>query len=349
MTFETALRDEHVAAGAKMVEFAGWSMPLHYGSQVAEHHAVRGAAGMFDVSHMATFDLPLDASPWLRTLLVSDVTALEVGHARYTVMLNDSGGVIDDLIVYRRADSYRMITNAGTRARVVDWLRGHGDPAIAPRDDLSIVAVQGPEAIEKLRASVGIDAKDVASFTSREAGGWLIGRTGYTGEDGVELFLPNADVVEFWRKLRAAGVEPCGLGARDTLRLEAGLNLNGHDMDESVSPLQANLAWTVDWDAREFIGRDPLAAEREARPERVLRGLVLAEKGVVREGQTVRTDRGDGVMTSGLFSPTLGYSIGLVRLPRGASGECSVDIRGRWKSARIVKPPFVRHGSKVFK
>ncbi len=349
MTFDTALRDEHVAAGAKMVEFAGWSMPLHYGSQVAEHLAVRGGAGMFDVSHMATFDLSLDVSGWLRTLLVSDVTALAVGHARYTVMLNDAGGVIDDLIVYRRANGYRMITNAGTRARVVDWLRRHGDPAIAPRDDMSIVAVQGPDALEKLRESVGIDAHDVASFTSLEAGDWLVGRTGYTGEDGVELFLPNSDVVDFWRKLREVGVEPCGLGARDTLRLEAGLNLNGHDMDETISPLQANLAWTIDWDEREFIGREVVAAEREARPERVLRGLVLTEKGVVREGQTVRTDRGDGVMTSGLFSPTLGYSIGLARLPRGARGECTVDIRGRWKSARIVKPPFVRHGDKVFK
>ena len=348
MTLTTALREEHVAAGARMVDFAGWSMPLHYGSQVAEHHAVRTGAGMFDVSHMATFDLPPAASTWLRTLLVSDVTTLTPGQARYTVMLNDDAGVIDDLIVYRRTDGYRVITNAATRPRVIDWLRRHGDGAIAPRDDLSIVALQGPRAIETLHRIAGIDATPMAPFSAMESGGWHVGRTGYTGEDGVELFVPNADVVAFWRDAMAADVAPCGLGARDTLRLEAGLNLNGHDMDETVSPLRANLAWTIDWDEREFIGREPLAAEREARPVDTLRGLVLMEKGVVREGQVVRTERGDGVVTSGLFSPTLGYSIGLVRLPRGARGECTVEIRGRWKSARIVKPPFVRHGKQVF-
>ena len=351
----TPLFEEHVAAGARMTPFAGWSMPLHYGSQIVEHHAVRRAAGMFDVSHMTVVDFAgTQALDLLRLVVANDAAKAVPGHAVYGVLLNPEGGVIDDLIVYGREAGYRAVVNASTRAKVLRWLRQHAaglDVDIRERPDLAMVAVQGPTALSAFAQAAGIDAAAMAPFSVVERDGWMVARTGYTGEDGVEVLLPGTQAVDLWRQLAAAGVAPAGLAARDTLRLEAGLNLYGQDMDEAVTPLESNLAWTVAWDPpeRDFIGREALTRQRATKPARTLRGVVLEAKGVLRHGYRVRTDRGDGVVTSGIFSPTLGYSIALARLPRGAGGDCAVEIRAATVPARIVRPPFVRHGKRTFR
>ena len=344
----TPLYDEHVACGARMVPFAGWSMPLHYGSQIAEHHAVRKGVGMFDVSHMRVIDVAgAGATDFLRTVFAGDVTPLTAGRALYGVLLNENAGIIDDAIVYRTDDGYRVVANAGTSERVHSWLVRHLNPETRLHlcQDLAMLAVQGPRAIACFHEATGFDATEVPRFAFAWHQGSMVARTGYTGEDGVEVLAPAGEAASLWRRLAEAGATPAGLGARDTLRLEAGLNLHGHDMDESTPPTAVGLGWTVAWgqdDAllRRFIGRDAL--ERQRRPEQVLRGIVLEGRGVMREGFTVTTDRGEGVVTSGIFSPTLGYSIALARLPRGSKGACGVRIRSREVPGRIVRPPFVR-------
>lgn len=351
---QTALIELHRAAGAKLVPFAGWEMPLHYGSQVEEHHQVRRAAGMFDVSHMTVIDLEgADTERYLLRLLANDVRKLDApGQAQYGAMLNPTGGVIDDLIAYRRDSGFRLVTNAGTYARVVPWLsevqqQGFSDLQIEIREQAAMVAVQGPTALDLLQSTLGLElAERMRPFEFTEEGEWMIARTGYTGEDGAELILPAADAMDLWPKLAAAGVRPIGLAARDTLRLEAGLNLYGAEMDETVSPWAANLGWTLARDDtnRDFIGRAAIDAEKAAGIEQKLIGLVMQDKGVLRGGYEVRTASGSGVITSGLFSPTLGYSIALARVPQAASGAVEVLIRGRSKAAQIVRPPFVRKG-----
>jgi aminomethyltransferase len=353
MSRRTALYSVHVECGAKMVEFAGWEMPLNYGSQIEEHHAVRRVAGMFDVSHMTVIDIPgADARPFLRRLVANDVDKLgESGAALYGVILNEGGGVVDDLIVYRRRDGYRLVVNAATREKVLTFFAAHNDEGVAfIEQDLAMLAVQGPEAVARYVSVSGMEAvRDLAPFTALERDGAMVARTGYTGEDGVEIVLPGKEAVALWQALAQAGVRPAGLAARDTLRLEAGLNLYGQDMDESTSPLVSNLAWTVDFEPRAFIGREALEAEREAGVREKLTGLVLTERGVLRQGQTVITGAGEGRITSGLFSPTLGHSIALARLPRSARGAAEVEIRGRRLPVSIVRPPFVRHGARVYK
>jgi aminomethyltransferase len=355
MSQRTHLYDVHVAAGAKVVPFAGWDMPLNYGSQIEEHKAVRERAGLFDVSHMTIVDFPgTNAEPLLSRLVANDVGRLGTsGRAIYGVLLNEQGGIIDDLIVYRRHVGYRAVTNAGTRDKVLPWLTKHAAAAkveLRERRDLAMIALQGPLAIDHLQRLTGVDAAILSSFAAIERDGWMVARTGYTGEDGVELILPGADARKLWTDLVHAGVAQCGLAARDTLRLEAGLNLYGQDMDETTNPLESNLAWTIAWDPqdRDFIGRTALEAVRAQGAERKLTGLVLEGKGVMRHEQRVVTPHGDGVITSGIFSPTLGYSIALARVPRRATGEVQVDIRGKLNAARIVRPPFVRRGEKVF-
>jgi aminomethyltransferase len=350
----TPLYAAHAAAGARLVPFAGWEMPVHYGSQLNEHHAVRGDSGMFDVSHMAIIDLAgAGCREFLQRVIANDVGRLtHAGKALYGVLLNPAGGVIDDLIVYRRDDGYRIVSNAGTRARVIAWLKEQNREAIVIVErDLAMIAVQGPRALERFAGVTGWTGLDeLAPFNAAERDEWMVARTGYTGEDGVEAMLPAADAVQLWQALGHAGVAPIGLGARDTLRLEAGLNLYGQDMDESTSPLVANLGWTIAWkpSTRDFIGRTLLEAERAAGVSQRLAGLAMEARGVLRHGQLVRTAAGNGVVTSGIFSPTLGYSIALARVPRQAEGACEVEIRGKPHPARIVKPPFVRNGRKVF-
>lgn len=348
----TALFDQHVAAGGKMVDFAGWSLPINYGSQIAEHKAVRSASGVFDVSHMTVIDITGSESiDFLRRLLANDVDKLdEPGEALYSVMLNERAGIVDDLIVYLRESGYRMVVNAATRDKVADWLAGVApryDVALSERPELAMLAVQGPDAVGIVSKLLGSDEiAPLKPFRSCELGAHFVGRTGYTGEDGVEVILPGDDAAALWDSLLAEGVAPAGLGARDTLRLEAGLNLYGQDMTDSNHPLESNLAWTIDWsdDERDFIGRSALAAIREAGSERKLTGLLLEGKGVIRTGAVVHTSAGEGVVTSGIFSPTLGYSIALARVPRLAKGPCDVELRGKPVAARMQRPPFVRNG-----
>lgn len=356
MTRRTALYDRHVAAGAQIVPFGGWDMPLHYGSQIDEHHAVRRRAGVFDVSHMAVIDVTGGQSrSWLQHLLANDVGRLHDGQALYSCMLNESGGVIDDLIVYRRAEpeAWRVVVNAGTRDKDLAWMRStlRGfDAVIAERDDVLMLAVQGPAARELtvplLPAGLRAAAGALRGFHAVESPDLFVGATGYTGEDGFEIIVSRATGVVLWEQLLSAGVTPCGLGARDTLRLEAGMNLYGQDMDEQTSPLVSGLGWTVALcaDGRAFSGRAALEKQQAAGVGQKLVGLVLAERGVMRRGQPVTTAAGGGEITSGGFSPTMNVSIALARVPTGASGSCAVEIRGAGRPARIVKPPFVRNG-----
>jgi len=352
----TPLNAVHRAAGARMVDFGGWDMPVNYGSQIDEHHAVRGDAGMFDVSHMRVLDLTGDgARAFLRRALANDVDKLiEPGRALYSCLLNETGGVLDDLIVYfLREDFFRLVVNAGTAEKDIAWLSGliakdAPQLALAVRDDLAMIAVQGPNARARVFAAVpGSEAAgaQLKPFFGAQFGDAFIARTGYTGEDGFELIVPSSRAESTWLALAAAGVRPCGLGARDTLRLEAGMNLYGQDMDESVTPLESGLAWTVDLDGpRDFVGKAALVARP---PDRQLAGLLLLDAGgVLRAHQRVRTARGEGEITSGTFSPTLGKSIALARLPAavGVGDTVEVAVRDRWLAARVVKPPFARKG-----
>jgi aminomethyltransferase len=357
----TPLYDLHVSLGARMVDFGGWDMPVHYGSQIEEHHAVRRNAGVFDVSHMCVIDLKgSEVRPFLQRLLANDVGKLRAsGKALYSCMLNEAAGVIDDLIVYYLNESwFRMVVNAGTRDKDLEWIRRHAaiGVEIIERSDLAMLAVQGPNARTTLAKLLTPEAAQAAlaleSFFGRELAGWFVARTGYTGEDGFEVMMPAGDAERVWHQLNALGVASCGLGARDTLRLEAGMNLYGNDMDESTHPLESGLAWTVAFEPRErdFIGRRALEAIKAKGVARKLVALLLEDRGVLRSHQKViAPDVGEGELTSGTFSPTLERSIGFARIPSGAATEVQVDIRGKLLKARVVKPPFVRHGQPVFK
>lgn len=357
MTNRTALYDQHVAMNGKIVDFAGWEMPINYGSQLDEHNQVRQDAGMFDVSHMVVLDLRGDkVRDFLKYLLANNVDRLkDRGKALYSCMLNEQGGVIDDLIVYFMDDQwFRMVVNAATRDKDLAWIekqaRGfHVD--INERDELAMVAVQGPHAVDKLVSLFDeADAaaiRDLPVFTAVELGDMFVARTGYTGEDGFEIMLPNGQAAAFWQRLHEAGVAPIGLGARDTLRLEAGMNLYGSDMTEDTSPLVSGLGWTVAWEPaeRDFIGRAALEAERGQGGHERLVGLVLQDKGVLRNHMKVVVEGvGEGEITSGSFSPTLGRSIAFARVPGATGDRVKVEIRGRLLDASVVKAPFVRKG-----
>jgi len=352
----TPLYEQHVAAGARLTGFGGWDMPLHYGSQIEEHHAVRNAAGMFDVSHMTVVDITgVQARSFLRRLLANDIDKLTApGPGLYSCMLNESGGVVDDLIAYRtKADAFRLVVNATTRAADLRWMSavaGDDDVAIRAREGMVMIAVQGPEArrlfAPALADAVRSPALELAPFHCLDTDGLFIARTGYTGEDGWELVVDAAVGIELWAAGQQAGIAPCGLGARDTLRLEAGLCLYGQDMDVKTSPLVANLGWTVAWDPpdRAFIGREALAAQRAGGVQQKLVGLVLEDRGIMRHGQRVLADDGEGVVTSGGFSPTMQRSVALARVPARVTGACQVEIRNTFRLARVVRPPFVRNG-----
>ena len=340
-----------------MVDFGGWDMPLQYGSQIAEHHAVRRGAGVFDVSHMCVIDLRgARVRPFLQRLLANDVGKLAApGKALYGCMLQETGGVIDDLIVYFLDESwFRAVVNAGTRDKDLAWMRQHAAQfgvQLTERTDLAMLAVQGPEsrgrAASLLSPAGSTAALGLEPFFGREIDGWFVARTGYTGEDGFEIMLPGMEAERVWQALNSAGVASCGLGARDTLRLEAGMNLYGSDMDESTHPFESGLGWTVALEPaeRDFIGREALAAIRARGPQRKLVGLLLEGRGVLRSHQKVlAADAGEGEITSGTFSPTLERSIALARVPVAAGSRVQVDIRGKLHDARIVRPPFVRHG-----
>jgi aminomethyltransferase len=317
-----------------MVDFGGWDMPVNYGSQIEEHHAVRRDAGMFDVSHMGVVDLKgARVRPFLRQLLANDVGRLQTpGKALYSCLLREDAGILDDLIVYFLTESwFRVVVNAGTRDKDVAWIRKQAAEfavEVNERKDLAMIAVQGPNARDKAMIILPLADRAIAlaldTFVGAEIAGLFIARTGYTGEDGWEMIVPANRVEEIWKSLHAAGVAYCGLGARDTLRLEAGMNLYGSDMDESTHPLESIL---------------------KAGSPRKLVGLLLEDRGVLRSHQKViAPGAGEGEMTSGTFSPTLEHSIGLARVPAGTAERVQVDIRGKLLGARVVKPPFVRNG-----
>ena len=352
----TPLYDLHLALGAKMVDFGGWDMPLHYGSQVEEHHEVRRDCGVFDVSHMTVIDVVgVQAKEWLQHLLANDVERLHTpGRAFYSAMLNEKGGVVDDMIVYLRADGYRLVVNAATRDQDLAWMTAQSrgfDVQLQERPELALLAIQGPQARHKVAELVSQARSDVIHqlkpFEGLDAGDWFIARTGYTGEDGLEIVLPADQAPAFFNDLVGAGISPIGLGARDTLRLEAGLNLYGQDIHLSVSPLCANMEWTIAWEpaSRLFIGREALEAEKAGGVPLKLVGLVLEERGVLRAHQVVRiAGVGEGEITSGSFSPTLSKSIALARVPIATGDRAEVEIRGKWYPVRVVKPTFVRLG-----
>ncbi len=357
---QTSLFSEHQALNAKIVDFAGWDMPLHYGSQLNEHHMVRETAGMFDVSHMTIVDLHgTEVKAFLQYLLANDVAKLkQAGKALYSCMLNEKGGVVDDLIVYYFDEMhYRLVVNSGTREKDLAWINLQAKPfslTITPRPDLSIIAIQGPEAIKLVKQILPEQSKVIdtlATFFAIESNGWFIARTGYTGEDGLEIMLPNTEAPAFWQQLLAAGVKPCGLGARDTLRLEAGMNLYGNDMNDDTSPLESNLAWTIAWEPaeRDFIGRRVLEQQRRDGIKQRMVGLVLQERGVLRSHQKVVAEGiGEGETTSGTFSPTLQEGIAFARVPVATGNSVKVDIRGKLVPAKVIKFPFVRNGKKVY-
>ncbi len=353
----TPLFDLHTELGARIVDFGGWDMPVQYSSQIGEHHAVRRSAGVFDVSHMCVVDLRGEKTrAFLQRLLANDVGRLhEPGKALYSCMLNESGGVIDDLIVYYLTHTwFRVVVNAGTRDKDLAWIRNHATDYgvdVKERTDLAMLAVQGPEArakVAKLLSPAGAQAAlSLGNFVGREIDGWFIARTGYTGEDGFEIMLPASDAVRVWKELNAMGVASCGLGARDTLRLEAGMNLYGNDMDESKNPLESGLEWTVAFEpaSRDFIGRNALDNIRARGVPLKLVGLLLEERGVLRSHQKVVVSGvGEGETSSGTFSPTLERSIAFARVPAQTGDRVQVDIRGKLLNARVVKPPFVRFG-----
>jgi len=354
----TALYDAHVEAGAKIVDFGGWDMPLHYGSQIEEHHQVRNESGMFDVSHMTIVDMRgARVREFLKFLLANNVDRLkQPGKALYSCMLNENGGVIDDLITYYIDEEFfRTVVNAATRDKDIAWITKQAGPfgvTITEREDLAMIAVQGPQARDKVHTVLGEKGSSVVAaldpfFIAMLDNDMAVARTGYTGEDGYEIMLPAAQAHAFWNKLLAAGVKPAGLGARDTLRLEAGMNLYGSDMTESTSPLESALGWTIAWEPaeREFIGRKPLEAQRAHGTKQKLVGLLLEQKGVLRDHQKVLVDGLEaGEITSGSFSPTLGKAIAFARVTSNIGERARVDIRGKQVEVKVVKPPFVRNG-----
>lgn len=374
----TPLYQSHVDSDGKLVDFSGWELPIHYGSQIEEHEAVRTDAGMFDVSHMVVTDIKgADSKAWLQKLLANDVDKLKtVGKALYSGMLNEQGGVIDDLIVYLMNDDateYRIVSNAATRDKDMAQFNkvAEGfDIAITERPELAMIAVQGPNALAKLAKTKPSWADTLAALkpfvgadlTDIEGSDWFVARTGYTGEDGVEVIMHGDDAPAFFEQLKANGIKPAGLGARDTLRMEAGMNLYGHDMDETISPYECNMGWTLALkDERDFVGRDALISKRQqAKDDNTAIkqvGLLLTTRGVLREGMTVTINQGTdreqtGIITSGTFSPSLKNSIGIARVPASVSDDDSVqvDLRGKGKfvDVRVLKLPFVRNGKQQF-
>ena len=374
----TPLYQSHIDSDGKLVDFSGWELPIHYGSQIEEHEAVRTDAGMFDVSHMVVADVKgADSKQWLQKLLANDVAKLkQVGKALYSPMLNEQGGIIDDLIVYLANEdesAYRIVSNAATRDK--DMAQFHKvaegfDVTLNERDELAMIAVQGPNAVEKLIQAkpnwadtlatitpfVGADLSDI------EGQDWFVARTGYTGEDGVEVIMHADDAPAFFAQLKAVGITPAGLGARDTLRMEAGMNLYGHDMDETISPYDCNMGWTLALkDERDFVGRAALVSKRkQAKDDNTAMkqvGLLLTSRGVLREGMQVSINQGSdnaqtGIITSGTFSPSLKNSIAIARVPASLSDDDSVqiDLRGKGKfvDVRVLKLPFVRNGKQQF-
>jgi aminomethyltransferase len=360
---QTPLYEEHQKLGAKLVDFGGWALPVNYGSQVNEHHAVRRQAGLFDVSHMTVSDLHGPQTlEFLSYLLANDIgKANTPGKALYSCMLNEQGGVIDDLIVYAMTDTHcRLVTNAATNEKDMAWISQHArhyDVEFTERPELALIAAQGPQAIATCTPVVaslfGQSAAATLGTLTRFQGAYLddannnfVGRTGYTGEDGLEFIVRADDAIQLWQQLVGAAMQPCGLGARDTLRLESGMSLYGNDLDEEHTPAESGIGWSVALsDDREFIGKAALM-----KPARhTLVGLLLLDKGVLRGHQDVMANETKiGLTTSGTYSPTLEQSIALARVDKDATIDVGnivqIAVRNRLLDAEVVRFPFVKNG-----
>lgn len=364
MLKKTPLNEWHKKQGAKMVPFSGWEMPIQYHSILEEHQQVRQKAGMFDVSHMCAIDIQgSESKAFLRYLLANDIQKLtENGTALYSCLLNEDGGILDDLIVCRLdAYTYRLMVNAGTTEKDIHWIQTQAldyQIILKPRYDLAMLAIQGPLSISKIEkcfpADIYQQIVNLKPFTAIEFESWLITRTGYTGEQGIEVLLPREEIIDFWENLFKQSIMPIGLGARDTLRLEAGFNLYGQDMDEAVTPFDSNLAWTVDFkdEKRDFIGKKALEQQKLMGISKRLVGIVLKDKGILRPQmnvyETTNIDTPLGILTSGSFSPVLNKGIGLARIKMNDGASCWVDIRGKRMPADIIKLPFVKAGKATF-
>jgi aminomethyltransferase len=353
----TPLYSCHAELGAKLVDFAGWEMPVQYDGVIDEHRAVRTAAGMFDVSHMGEVRVRgAGAEGFLQRLTPNDVTKLAPGRAHYSGLLTDRGTYIDDLLIYRlAADDFLVVVNASNAERDFAWIaeRAEGDAQVTNESDrYALIALQGPKAIEILTplATPGVAALRYYGFLQGEVAGRpaLISRTGYTGEDGVELYLAPEDAPEIWRRLLGLGVKPAGLGARDTLRLEAAMALYGHEIDETTTPFEAGLAWVVKLDKGEFLGREALQAQRAAGMSRKLVGFEVQGRGIARQGHTVLSQEGGeavGAVTSGTWSPTFEKALGMAYVPVATSAPgtpLTLDVRGKAVPAVVVDVPFYR-------
>ncbi len=350
---QTPLFQKHVDANGKMVDFSGWHLPIHYGSQVNEHQFVRESVGLFDVSHMTIVDLAgAEVRDFLRFLVANDIAKLDDGQALYTCMLTEQAGIIDDLIVYRKSNNaFRLIVNAATRENDMAWINKQASQfqvEVTERPELSMIAIQGPEARDiahqVLPSALVENLRSCERFQFAEHGSMFVARTGYTGEDGYEIALPADEAESLWDQLLSAGAKPCGLGARDTLRLEAGMALYGQDMDTSVTPYEAGLAWTVSLKdkTRNFLGRVALEAQKaEGIPHKTV-GLILEQRGVLRHGMTVLANGEPvGELTSGSFSPTLKTSIAIARIKTPVADALQVQVRDKALDVKQVKPPFI--------
>jgi len=349
---KTPLYQSHLDAGAKLVDFHGWQLPIHYGSQIDEHHCVRQSAGVFDVSHMTIIDIVgNEAQAWLRSVLTNDVVKLDTSQALYSCLCNEQGGVLDDLIAYKLTDNrFRLIVNAGTRDKDISWLQAHSRKGVELElpTGLAMLAVQGPEAEAKLISAMDslaiyLDIGTLGRFSAVEKSDWFIARTGYTGEDGFEIILPAEQAPVLFAALLDKGVRACGLGARDTLRLEAGMCLYGQDLDEQHTPMQSGIGWAVDVrdPERHFIGRDVLYEQKTTGTAIHQVALVLPQRGIMRAGQPIqRAGQSIGVVTSGSFSPTLQKSIALARVNKPVIGGCDVLIRDKPFAVDTAELPF---------
>jgi len=356
---KTPLYLEHQSLDAKIVDFGGWALPVNYGSQIEEHHAVRRNCGLFDVSHMTVSDITgNDTLSYLSLLLANDINKVTsmTGKALYSCMLNEQGGVIDDLIVYYLNDQHcRVVSNAGTNHKVIAWMSQQSqqfDVIVTERPELALIAVQGPQAIKQCTSLLDDRFSSVINDLKRFQGAFInndtqqsfVGRTGYTGEDGLEFIINQELAVELWQTFISAGIQACGLGARDTLRLEAGMSLYGNDLDEQHTPIESGLAWTVsNKDDREFIGKAALAS-----PGYKMIGLILLDRGVLRGHQTVHLNGTQiGEITSGTFSPTLEKSIAIARINQDANVELGqqlqIAIRNKFVNVQVARYPFVKN------
>ncbi len=356
----TPLHSRHRALGARMVPFGGWDMPVEYSGIVNEHLAVREKAGLFDVSHMGEIELAgKDALAAVQKISANDAAKLSVGQAQYSALTTPAGTFVDDLLVYRLAHAhYMLVVNAGNIEKAYKWIGEHvrpvGDVAVVNSSSrYALLAVQGPEAVGIVQQLTTVDLASIKYywFAHGEVAGVraTISRTGYTGEDGFELFIPSGSAERVWNAIlhagAAVGIVPIGLGARDTLRLEAGMHLSGQDIDETTTVLEADLGWIVGWNKDDFIGKAALDQQKRAGPGRKLVGFEMTSPGIARHGYTAHADAGDGIVTSGTQTPFLKKAIGFAYLPIGATSigsDFEVDIRGRRVPARVVSRQFYK-------